>query len=212
MLIAPGFTYVDSVIDQLSATSLNLSFLTSCTITGIAMTDFVPEGHVVQVSATVPGTDQGAGSLWFDSTLNMLRVESGTRKDCPYVGGSMVSSFAGIMPKGAWVAASGNSQVAPLATERWPETLGVLVATSASLVDMVVARTGFWEALVVGPCVYGDVLVGATGAFGVGGYAMAATMLAGYGNTTFTAGLEMGFALGSIAALTTGLITCLIAR
>ncbi len=211
MLIAPGFTYTDNIVDQLSATSLD-GFLASCTVTGIAMTDFVQAGHVVQVAASVPGTDQGAGSLWFDTTLNMLRVESGTRKDCPYIGASMVSSFAGILPPGTWVAPSGNSQVAPTLTALWPETLGVLVATAASLVDMVVARSGLWPARLVGPVLYGDALVAATGAFGQGGYAMAATMLAGYGNTTFTAGLEIGVALGAISTLTTGTITCLLWR
>lgn len=211
MLIAPGVTYLDNVQDLLSAPSLDY-FLSSCTVTGIAVSDFNTSSHVVQVSATVPVSDQGQGSLWFDSTLNLFRHRFGNRWASPGIGASMVSSFAGIMPQGAWVAVSGDTQVAPTLTALWPETMGVLVATSASLVDMVVARTGIQLARVVGPVKYGDTLVAFTGAFGSGGYAGAATMLSGFGNTTFTAGLEIGLSLGQISTLTTGLITCLIWR
>lgn len=211
MLIAPGVTFQNNVLGDCSAVRLG-QFLASCTITGIAITDMLTQAHVSQVSATVPGSDQGNGSLWFDSTLNAFRVKGAGWSSVEHAGGSLTSSFAGIMPKGSWVSGTGTFRCALTATMLWPETMGVLVATAASLVDMVIARTGIQLMRVVGPVKYGDVLVAFTGAFGERGYAGAVTMLSGYGNTTFTAGLEVGLSLGAIAGLTTGLITGMVWR
>ena len=94
------------------------------------------------------------------------------------------------------------------------EVLGVLTATAANTSKAIVRRTGYAPARLTGPIVYGDILVSAhtSDAFGGSGYAKAATMISGYGNTSFTGGLELGMALGAVAASTTGLVTCLLWR
>lgn len=211
--IAPGFTFSDNVQDQFSATAL-AAFMASANVTAVAMAEMLAVAHVVQTLAgdgyTTPSSNQGEGSLWFDSTLNIFRQLDSTRWDCFYQGAEMKNNSSIIRPQGAWVVANGSNTVAPCATSAWPEVLGVLGITLASGMSGIVFRTGLAQARIRGPCTYGDVLVSASlaDAFSDSGYAKSATMIAGYGNTTFTAGLEIGMALGGLGN-TTGLITCM---
>lgn len=204
--IAAGFTFSDNVQDQGSASNF-ASFAASCTITGIALTEFRTSAHVVQPSATTPVSDQGAGSLWFDTTLNILRVLNSTRWDCPYEGAEMLNPAAGAnIPLGAWVVASADNSMSMCATASWPEVLGFLTATTFTGVKGIVRRTGVGPVRALGPIRFGDVLI-ASLAFGGAGYCRAATMVVG--NTSFTGGIEIGMALGTIAGATTGLVTAM---
>lgn len=204
--IAAGFTFSDNVQDQCSAANLN-SFAASCLITGIAMSEFRTAAHVVQVSATTPVSDQGAGSLWFDTTLNILRTLDSTRWDSQYEGAEMQNSSGSTMPLGALVVASADNVVSMCATAEWPEVLGCLTATATNGTKAIIRRTGLTPMRCLGPLTYGDVLIPAARTFSADGWAKAATMV--YGYTSFTGGIEIGMALGSIAGSTTGTVTCL---
>lgn len=210
-LIVAGYTFSDGVQDQGTAAALG-TFMSNALVTGTTMSEFRTTAHIVQVSATTPASDQGEGSLWFDSTLNLLRVKNGTRWDCQYVGAEMLNSTGATIPQGAWVVGSSDNTMSPCATGSWPEIIGVTEASCANGAKMIVRRTGLGMIRVVGPITYGDYLVSAPRSFGADGWARAATMISGYGNTSFTAGLEIGMALGSLSGNTTGLMTGLVWR
>ena len=213
VFIATGFTFSTGVQDQGTAAALG-TFVSNAGVTSITLAEFRSTAHVTQVSATTPASNQGEGSLWFDSTLNILRQLDGTRWDCEYEGAEMQNNTGATIPLGAWVYASANNAISQVANSALPEVLGCLTATATNTSKAIVRRTGYAPARLTGPIVYGDILVSAhtSDAFGGSGYAKAATMISGYGNTSFTGGIELGMALGAVAASTTGLVTCLMWR
>jgi len=210
MFIAPGFTFMDNVVANLSSTGL-AAFMASANVTAIAISELRATSKVVLVAATTPIGDQGEGSLWFDTTLNILRVLNGTRWDCPYIGPEMQNNSGNVIQSASWVVASGDNTFSMSSTQAWPEVLGVSLSNVANGSKGIIARTGIGRVKCRGPLSYGDVLVGASIAqgFGAAGYAVGATLV--YGFTTFTAGIEIGMALGALAN-TTGLVTCMIWR
>ena len=205
-----GFTFETGVVDQCSYTAL-AALVASATVTAIPFTEFASSARVHQISATAPGSDQGDGSLWFDSTLNMYRV----RGLAGWNGALHVDAnnqTGGALPKGAWVVNSGAAaRVAAGATHRWPEVLGVLTASMADASHDLFLRRGIQQALVIGPCTAGDylVLAGSTFTSFAAGYAVSCTLGAA-GSVTFTAGIAVGVAFANISAATTGLITCMV--
>jgi len=210
MFIDPGFDFQDNVVGNMSSTGLG-AFMASALVTSIQITELRATAKIVLVSATTPAGNQGEGSLWFDTTLNMLRVLNGTRWDCPYVGPEMENSSGVLINSAMWVVASGDGTIAACATGAWPEVLGVAIANQANGVKGLTARRGIGRTRCRGPLSYGDVLISATQAQGFGGvgYAVGATLVFGF--TNFTAGLDIGMALGALAN-TTGLVTCMIWR
>jgi hypothetical protein len=204
MFIAPGFTFTDNTQDQGSASAFQ-SFMASANVTSIALADLRASAHAVQTSATTPASNQGAGSLWFDSTLNIFRQLDSTRWDCPYQGAGMTNNTGATIPQGAWVVASADNAISMCASNLLGEIAGVMTAAVLNGAVGVVQRTGIVQARCAGPLSYGDVLVSAV-AFGGNGYAKGATTVFGF--TNFTGGLEIGMALGTLGN-TTGLVTCM---
>jgi hypothetical protein len=117
------------------------------------------------------------------------------------------------LPLGAWVVVSGSTNIAAGATHRWPEVVGVLTASLTTANHDLIRSTGIAPALCLGPMTAGDLLVlaGSTYTSFGDGYAISAT-LGPSGNLLATLGIEIGMALGAIAASTTGLVTCMIFR
>lgn len=202
MLLVPGFTFADNVQDQGSALALH-NFLASCVITGIAMSNFSTDAHIVQPSATTPSSDQADGSLWFDTTDGLFKVKGDTRWDCPYVGPEMQNNFGFTMPKGTVVVASGVGTMNPCQTAVWPDHLGILTTTCTNTSKAIVQGSGLCLVLVRGPVNYGDVLMSDT----LVGYARAMTLSIGY--TCGTYGFDIGMCLSSLANNVTGLVTCM---
>jgi hypothetical protein len=203
MLIVPGYSFTDGLSEDGSALHL-AQFLTSCLITGFALTHFDVDSHVVQPSASTPGSDQGEGSYWFDTTNGLFRVKNDTRWDSPHLGPGLTNSFGVTMPKGAIVVTPSAGNMVPCQTLAWPEHLGVLLATAINGSKMVIQGSGLVRMLCRGPMRYGDVLVQDTA---LAGHAIAATLLIGY--TCATYGIDLGMCLSTLNTGVTGLITCL---
>ena len=191
LTIARGYTLTDGVLNNYSSTTLS-ALVASATVTSIPMSAFATTSHVIQVSATVPASDQGDGSLWYDSTLGLLREKNGNiRWDCPYVGPGMASIVATI-PKGAVVAASAEGQVSMCATAFWSDTLGVVTSTLVSGSNVVIRSKGSGQGLVFGPVTMGDFMFARpTGYL----YSFHAT-----GITTATLGVAIAKSLSSCAS------------
>lgn len=210
MFVSPGFTFMDNVVAQMSHTALG-AFMASANVTAIAISELRATAHVVLVSATTPSSNQGQGTLWFDTTLNLLRVLNDTRWDCPYVGPELQNTSGVTVNSASWVVGTGDNTYSMCSTRAWPEVLGVAVSTAPNTIKSLIARAGIGRTRCVGPLSYGDILIsaGTADAFGGAGYAMGATVV--YGFTNFTAGIEIGMALG-VLGNTTGLVTCMIWR
>lgn len=205
-----GFTFTTGVFEQASYTALH-ALVGSALVTAIPLSEFATTTRPHQISATAPSSDQGDGSLWFDSTLNVYRVK-GLAGWNGALDVDANNQTGATIPKGSWVVNSGaNSRVAPGATHRWPEVLGVLTATMADASHDLVLKKGIQLGLVLGPVTAGDYLVLAGSTFTTygAGYAVSAT-LGGSGSMTFTAGIKVGIALANISAATTGLVTCMV--
>ena len=208
--ISRGFTFTDGTIDQCSHTAL-AALVASATVTAIPFTEFSSSTRAHQISASVPGVNQGDGSLWFDSTLNMYRVKglAGWNSALDVDANNQTGAA---LPRGAWVVNSGaNARVDAGATHRWPEVLGVLTATLSDASNDLVLKSGIQRALVIGPCTAGDylVLAGSTYTSYAAGYAVSCT-IGPSGSGAFTAGIEVGIAFANISGATTGLITCMV--
>ena len=211
-VITRGFTFTDGILDQMTNEALH-TLIDGATVTAIALTEFATTSHLIQVSASTPGSDQGDGSLWYDSTLGLLRQKNqNTRWDCAYLGPEL-SSSSGTIPKGAWVVASGDHTITVCATGRWPEVLGVAMTTAVSGGKTLVAAKGLQSALVIGPFSPGDVLVAAGHAFSAfgDGYAVGIKQTAS-GSTAATLGIPVGQVLGSAATGVTALRSVIIWR
>jgi hypothetical protein len=203
MLIVSGYSFTDGLSEDGSAVHL-AQFMASCLITGFALSHFDVDAHVVQPSATTPGSDQGEGSLWFDTTTGIFRVKNGTRWDSPYLGPELTNSFGVTMPQGAVVVTPSAGNMNPCQTLAWPEHLGVLLFTATNGSKMVVQGSGIVQMLCRGPMRFGDVLVCDTA---LPGHAIAATLLIGY--TVATYGIDIGMCLSTLNTGLTGLITCM---
>lgn len=208
--IAKGFTFSHGVLDQMSYTALH-ALVDSATVTNIAFSEFASSSHLIQPSATTPASDQGDGSLWYDTTLGLLRTKNGNaRWDCPYIGPQMACA-TGTINKGAWVIPVADGVMAACATGMWPEILGVATSTVVSGGVGIVRAKGLGEGLFIGPLTIGDVVIsgGATPfSFGTG-YARS---LHSTGITTATLGMPIGMVLGSLASGTTGLRNVIVWR
>jgi prepilin-type processing-associated H-X9-DG protein len=208
--ITRGYTLTDGLIFNYNFTTLH-ALVDSAAVTNIALTEFATTAHLVQVSASQPGSDQGDGSLWYDSALGMLRVKyDDSSFGCPYVGPALYNP-AGTIPRGAWVAMSGNGTVSMCATGMWPECIGVAVATMVSGAFGLIRTKGIGQALVIGPTTVGDVLISgghAIFAFGDGH----ARSFHSTGISSATLGIELGIVFGQVSSGTTGLATCIIWR
>lgn len=191
LTITRGYTLTDGLANNYNSTTL-AALVASATVTSIPMSAFATTAHVIQVSATVPGSDQNDGSLWYDSTLGFLREKNGNiRWDCPYVGPAM-SSIVATIPKGAVVVASAAGQVSMCATGMWPDALGVVTSTLVSGSNVVIRSKGYGQGLVFGPVTMGDFMTARpTGYL----YSFHAT-----GITTATLGVAIAKSLSSCAS------------
>lgn len=207
--INKGFTFAHDVVGMMSATALH-GLVDNATATNIGLTEFATSAHLVQVAASVPASDQGEGSFWFDSTLGILRSKNANRQDCPYVGPEMLNSTGSTIPQGAWVVANGSGTIAPCTTHAWPEVLGVLTATVVNGAKAVVRTKGIGLAMIVGPCTIGDVLISA-GHVNPSYGDQRARSLHSSGLSTATLGVAIGQVFVQLGT-TTGLATCMIWR
>lgn len=208
--IARGYTLRDGVTNDYNYTTL-AALVDSATVTNIVISELATATHSIQVSATVPSSDQGDGSLWYDSTLQLFRTKNGdARWDAPSHGPQMASSN-GTLPKGAWVVGTGDGTCDVCATGMWPESFGVLMASVVSGGKTVVQSKGLGVGLAIGPCTIGDVLISAGHAiFTYGdGYARS---LHSTGISNATLGLPLGQIFASLASGVTGLCTMMIWR
>lgn len=192
LTITRGYTLTDGVVNNYNATTL-AALVASATVTSIPMSAFATTAHVIQVAASIPGGDQGDGSLWFDSTLGVLREKNGNvRWDCPYVGPGMLNNSGVTIPKGAVVVASSAGEVSMCATAFWSDTLGSLAATVVNGVRGLVRSKGYGQGLVFGPVTMGDFMFARpTGYL----YSFHAT-----GITTATLGVAIAKSLSSCAS------------
>lgn len=200
MLIVPGYTFSDGVADDGSASHLS-QFFTSCIVTGIAMSDFGAGAHVVQISATQPASDQGEGSLWFDTTLGLFRVKDDTHWDCPYVGPALQNDQGSTIKQGSAVVVSGDGTMRACLTGPYSDVVGFVTGDVANGDVGVVKQSGLTQLLIRGPCAYGEDLVTDNA---LPGYLRGATFYIGV--LAYTGGFECAIALGSLGN-TTGLIT-----
>ncbi len=208
--IARGYTFTNGITDQVTYTTLH-ALVDAATVTSIPLSEFASESHLIQVSASTPSSDQGDGSLWYDTALGIFRTKNGNaRWDAPYVGPQMTNP-AGTIPKGAWVVASGSATITMCPTGMLGEVLGVALNTLVSGASGIIATKGMFPVLAIGPCTIGDVLIsaGATPfSFGAG---YARTFHA-TGISSATLGVGIGQILGSLASGITGLATAMIWR
>ena len=209
--IRRGYTLTDGLANNYNYSTLH-ALVDNAAVTAIAMTEFSTAAHVVQVSGTTPASDQGDGSLWYDSALGIMRTKNNNANwDCNYLGPEMTNNTGSTIPLGTVVVASGDRTMAPCLTGMWPEALGVLLATTTNGSNGIVVSKGMALARLIGPCTIGNALV-VTGtvvhAFGSG------TMrsLVSTGMSTATLGVCIGRTWGSLGAGVTGLVTCSIWR
>lgn len=204
MLIVAGYAFTTALTDDLSATHL-AQFAASCLITGFARTDFATAAHIEQISATTPVSDQGEGSLWFDTTLGLFRVKDSARWDCPYIGPELSNGTGSTIKQGSLVVCPSSGAMAPCQTLLWPEHLGWTVADVLNGAKGIVKSSGLVQALVRGPVRFGDIL-SADGA--LAGYVSAGLTLS-IGYTCVTYGIDVGLCLGTLNTGLTALMTCI---
>lgn len=207
--ISRGYTLTDGLLNNANYTTLH-ALVDNATVTAITLSEFATTAHLIQVSATTPVADQGNGSLWFDSTLGIMRVKNAdTRWDCQYIGPEMQNSTGSTIPKGAWVVVAGAGTISPCNTAYWPETLGVLTATLTNGSKGIVRTRGIGEALVFGPCTIGDTLI--TAGHNDISADLYARSLHSTGVSAATLGIPVGMVFAQVGA-TTALATCAIWR
>ena len=209
--ITRGYTLTDGLLGDYTSTHLH-QLVDSAAVTAIAMTEFDTTAHVVQVAGSTPGSDQGDGSLWYDSALGILRDKKGNaRWDCQYVGPEVLNNTGAALPNGAWVTMSGDALASKCATGMWPEVVGALTAAIANGSKGIVRQKGLGNTLLIGPVTFGDVLISAGhGVFSFGdGFARS---LHATGISNATLGVPIGMALASVASGFTALGSCVIWR
>lgn len=211
MYITRGYTLTDGLANNYNYTTLH-ALVDSATATSIAMSEFSNSAHVIQNSATTPGSDQGDGSLWYDTTLGILRAKNAdTRWDGPYIGPEMQNTSGATIPRGALVVTTGDGTIGLCQTGMWPDALGVLTATLTNNSKGIVRTKGVGPALVAGPTTIGHVLISAGHnvlAF-ADGYMRT---LWATGMSTATLGTPLGQVWAQVASGTTALATCTIWR
>lgn len=212
--ITRGFTFSDGVIDQCSYTALH-SLVDSATITNIALSEFDSGSHLNQISATQPASDQGEGSTWFDTTLNLERVKSSAGWHASLLANVKNTTGATILAGAAVVLGQTGTDVTvnPCATFMWPGVAGILTATmAANFTGMLLQHTGFIPALMIGPVTLGDTMIvagaqgGSWSAFGTG-YLITKLKAS---LTTVTLGIDVGMARGNLSGTSTGLVTLML--
>lgn len=210
VFIAPGFTYSDTDFQANStANSSNLHTLIEGAIfTSVSLGEIATAAHVVQVKAIPPAVHQGDGSLWFDETLNLIRVRQGEEWNAPPHHAFLFNNTGGFIEAGAVVTSDGgnNFRVAAVATLGWPEVYGVALATIYNATYGLIRKFGWAETLLEGPIARGDLLVGSNST----GYAKSATFISGTLNITFNVIFAQAFV--NVANGATALATCLVTR
>jgi hypothetical protein len=206
-----GFTFTDGSPLQCSYTALH-ALVDNALVTNMAMSEFDATARVNQISATVPSADQGEGSTWFDTTLNIERVKSADGWHSSLLA-DVKNSTGATIPAGALVALVGSSSVSPVATYQWPKCAGILTATLTNgSRGLVLQEIDFARVRAIGPIAIGDTLVAAGG--GVGPWSAFGTGFAvsrdNLGFTSVTAGIEIGMARGTIVGTGTGTVTALL--
>jgi hypothetical protein len=207
-LISRGYSLTDGLTNDYTNTHLHM-LVDNATVTSIPLSEFATSSKLIQVSATTPVSDQGDGSLWYDSALGILRTKNAnTRWDCQYMGPEMTNSGGtwGTLPKGTLVVTNGDNTVAPCVTGMWPEALGVLVSTLVSGAKGIVQTKGDSLVRVFGPVTIGDVLISGGNVVFAGGSGTSRTLHA-TGVSTATMGVAIGQAFGSCASGFTALIS-----
>lgn len=209
-VITRGYTLTDGLALNYNYTTLH-ALVDNAAVTAIAMSEFASEAHLIQVSATVPGSDQGDGSLWYDSALGILREKNGnSRWDCRYRGPEM-QNLGATIPKGTAVVVSAAGVISACATGMWPDVLGVAVSTLVSGAKGIVGTKGFELARVIGPTTIGDVLIsGGHGVFAFGDGCLRTFHSTGISGATLGVGVGQVFA--QVASGATALVTCMIWR
>ena len=204
-VISRGFTFTDGTKDQCSYTAL-AQLVDGATVTSMAMTEFANECHVTILSASTPGADQGLGSTWFDTALNVYRQKTSNGWHSALLQ-DVVNNTGSTIPRGALCVLTGPNLIAMGATYQWGGVAGVLTAT---LTDgsrgPYLRRTNYAPVLCLAPVHVGDTLVlaGSTFTSYAAGYAVSRDRL---GFTTVSMGVEIGMALGALAGTSTGLVT-----
>ena len=207
-VINRGFTFTDGVFEQCSYTAL-AALVDNAAVTSIGLAEFSTNCRLNQISASTPGSDQGEGSLWFDTTLNLERVKTSDGWFTALLADVKNNSGSQIF-KGSFVVLNGPSSVVPGATYKWAGLAGVLTATMADGTrGPYLQRTGFANVLCLAPVTIGDTLVLAGGTFTsyANGYAVSRDLL---GFTSATMGLELGMARGNLAGTSTGMVTAML--
>jgi hypothetical protein len=206
-----GFTFTDGSPLQCSYTALH-ALVDNALVTNMAMSEFDATARVNQISATTPVTDQGEGSTWFDTTLNIERVKSADGWHSSLLA-DVKNSTGATIPAGALVALVGSSSVSPVATYQWPKCAGILTATLTNgSRGLALQNRGPAPVRVIGPIAIGDTLVAAGGgthawsAFGIG-FAVSRDNPSLH---SVTAGIEIGMARGSLGGTSTGTVTALL--
>jgi hypothetical protein len=206
-----GFTFTDGSPLQCSYTALH-ALVDNALVTNMAMSEFDATARVNQISATVPSADQGEGSTWFDTTLNIERVKSADGWHSSLLA-DVKNSTGATIPAGALVALVGSSSVSPVATYQWPKCAGILTATLTNgSRGLALQNRGVAPCRAIGPIAIGDTLVAA----GSGSFAWSAFgtgFAVSRDNPTLhsvTAGIEIGMARGAIVGTGTGTVTALL--
>lgn len=208
--ITRGYTLTDGLSLNYNYTTLH-ALVDNAGVTAIALSEFSTESHLIQVSATTPVADQGDGSLWYDTTLGLLREKNGNvRWDCRYRGVEMENQGATIN-KGSWVVASAANAISVCATGMWPDVLGVAASTAVSGAKCLVISKGLAQAYVIGPATIGNVIISAGHAVFAFGDGSSRTLIA-TGSTAVTLGVALGKVFASIASGVSALATCSIWR
>lgn len=207
-IINRGFTFTDGVKDQESYTALN-ALVDNATVTAIGLSAFGSDCHVTILNATTPGADQGVGSTWFDTTLNLYRIKASDGWHAALLQ-DVANSSGTTIPRGSFCVLNGPNSVVPGATYQWGGVVGVLTATLTNgSRGPYLRRTGPSPVLCLAPVTCGDTLVlaGSTFTSYGAGYAVSRDRL---GFTSVSMGVEIGMARGSLSGTSTGLVTALL--
>jgi len=206
--IGPGFTFSNGVFEQVTNTALH-QLVDNAIVTAIPASEFTTGSKVVQIAASIPASDQGEGSLWFDTTLMILRTKNSTRWDAQAVGPELLNGSGATIGAGILVVGNATSSMNPCLTAAWPEVVGATVGVVNPGATGVVRKGGIGLLALIGPCTVGDTLV-AAGSYTTSAVGRARSARAA-GTTTVTAGIEVGICMTQIAAVT-ALATCLVWR
>lgn len=188
--LARGYSFTDGVTNDCSATNLH-ALMTSALVSGITYTEFATNSFPNYISTIAPTVAEGR--WWYDATNDLWRESiEGVFQDRLTRVQMVNSSSTTTIHKGSPLVMAGSFSVSRVATDAWPEIVGVAEDYINPSGSGFVRKFGFAEVLCWGPFTPGDLLV--SGVISFDGYAKSSTFLEPSGN------FEMNIAFGQCFA------------